>query len=43
MDEKLQKLRFDTEKAEKFFTKMMAFTLGPVELKEIMEQVAKVK
>ena len=37
MDEKLQKIRFDTEKAEKFFTKMMAYTLGPVELKEIME------
>ena len=37
MDDKLKLTRFDTEKAEKFFTKMMAFTLGPVELKEIMK------
>ena len=37
MDEKLKKYRFDNEKAGKFFTKMMAYTLGPVELKEMLE------
>ena len=36
MDDKLKKVRFDDDKAEKFFTKMMAYTLGPVELKEMM-------
>ena len=36
MDEKLEKLRYDTDKAEDFFTQMMAFTLGPVELKEML-------
>ena len=37
MDEKLREIRFDTHKAEKFFTKIMAFTLGPVELKDMLE------
>ena len=36
MDNILQKYRYNTEEAEKFFTKMMAYTLGPVELKELM-------
>ena len=36
MDERLKKYRYDTEKAEKFFTRQMAYTLGPVELKEMM-------
>lgn len=38
MDEKLKELRFNTEKAAKFFTKIMAFTLGPVELKQMIEE-----
>ena len=38
MDDKLKLTRFDTEKAEKFFTKMMAYTLGPVELKGMIEK-----
>ncbi len=38
MDEKLKKYRQDTEKAEKFFTKIMAYTLGPAELKEMLEK-----
>lgn len=38
MDEKLHKLRHDTNMTEDFFTKMMAYTLGPVELKEMMEK-----
>ncbi len=38
MDEKLHEIRFDTHKAAKYFTKMMAFTLGPVELQEMVKQ-----
>lgn len=37
MDDKLNEMRKDSQKAEKFFTKMMAYTLGPVELKEMLE------
>lgn len=37
MDEKLKNYRYDSDKAEKFFTKMMAYTLGPVEVKEMMK------
>lgn len=38
MDEKLKELRFDSTKAEEFFTKQMAYTLGPMELKELLEE-----
>lgn len=38
MDEKLHEIRYNTEKAAKYFTKIMAYTLGPVELKDMMEQ-----
>ena len=38
MDEKLKEMRFDTQKAECFFTAIMAYTLGPVELKEMLEE-----
>lgn len=34
-DEKIQELRSNTEKAECFFSKELAFTVGPVELKEL--------
>ncbi len=37
-DEKIQDLRSNTEKAECFFSKKLAFTLGPVELKELSEE-----
>lgn len=37
MDDKLKDLRHDSKKAEDFFTKLMAYTLGPMELKEMME------
>lgn len=37
MDKKLHELRHDTNKAEKFFTRLMAFTLGPMELKEMLD------
>ena len=37
MDEKLREQRFDTKDAAKYFTKKMAYTLGPVELKELLD------
>lgn len=37
MDKKLEKMRFDKKDAEKFFTSVMAFTTGPVELKEMIK------
>ena len=38
MSEKIKELRFDTEKAMRFFAKNLAYTLGPVELKEMLEE-----
>ncbi len=38
MNEKIREIRFDAEKARCFFSKILAFTLGPVELKDLMEQ-----
>lgn len=35
MDKKLNEIRYDTEKATKYFSKIMAYTLGPAELKEM--------
>ena len=37
-DEKIQNNRNNTEKAECYFSKKLAFTLGPVELKELAEE-----
>ena len=37
-DEKIQNIRKNSEKAECYFSKKLAFTLGPVELKELSEQ-----
>lgn len=37
MDEKLKDLREDSKEAVKFFTKIMAFTVGPAELKDMLE------
>lgn len=37
-DEKIQNLRNNVEKAECYFSKRLAFTLGPVELKELQEK-----
>lgn len=37
-DEKIQEMRSNSEKAEKFFSKKLAFTLGPVELKELSDE-----
>lgn len=37
-EEKIQEIRNNTEKAECYFSKKLAFTLGPVELKELSEE-----
>jgi len=38
MSEKISKLRRDTKEAREFFAKNLAYTLGPVELKEMLEE-----
>ncbi len=38
MNEKIREIRFNSDKARSFFLNMLAFTLGPVELKDLMEQ-----
>ena len=38
MNEKIKELRMNTEKAQCFFSKRLAYTLGPVELKKFMEK-----
>lgn len=38
MNEKIKEIRQDTQKAEDFFTKRLAYMLGPVELKNFMEK-----
>lgn len=38
MDTELKKIRENTSEALHYFTEIMAYTLGPAELKEIMEE-----
>lgn len=38
MNEQIKELRKDTQKAQKFFMRRLAYTLGPVELKNFMEK-----
>ena len=38
MNEKINEIRFDSELAMSYFTKNLAYTLGPVELKEMLEE-----
>lgn len=38
MNEKIKEIRFDSGKAKCFFSKMIAFTLGPIELKELLDE-----
>lgn len=38
MSEKINELRFNSEKAMNYFAKNLAYTLGPVELKEMMDK-----
>lgn len=37
MHEKINEIRFDSDKAKCFFSKILAFTLGPIELKDLMD------
>lgn len=37
MHEKIKELRFDTHTAQKFFVKKLAYTIGPNQLKELMD------
>ncbi len=38
MNDKVKNLRQDTEKAASYFTKYLAYTIGPFELKQMIEQ-----
>lgn len=38
MNEKIKELRHNTQEAQEYFTKKLAYTLGPVELKNFMEK-----
>lgn len=38
MHEKIKEIRFTPEKAQCFFSKLLAFTVGPIELKKLMEE-----
>ena len=37
MSEYINEIRYDTKKAESFFAQRLAYTLGPVELKKMLE------
>ena len=38
MNEKLHELHFNNEKAQCFFSKLAAYTVGPVELKDLIDE-----
>lgn len=38
MHEKIKEIRQNSEKAQCFFSKILAFTLGPVELKDLLDK-----
>lgn len=38
MEEKVKNLRQNTQEAQNYFTKILAFTIGPIELKTILEE-----
>ena len=38
MNDKIKELRFDTEKAQHYFMKTLAYSLGPVELKTLLDE-----
>lgn len=40
MDDKITKLRFDSDRAKEYFQQCLAFTIGPVDLKNLMEEGA---
>ena len=36
MNEKIKEIRFDTKRAQCFFQELLAYTLGPIELKDLL-------
>ena len=38
MDENVKELRYNTQKAQHYFEKILAFTTGPVELKTLLDE-----
>lgn len=38
MNERIKTLRADTQRTQEFFAQVMAYTLGPVELKSLMDE-----
>ena len=38
MNEKIKEIRFDTKRAQCFFQELLAYTLGPIELKNLIDE-----
>lgn len=38
MNEKIKEIRFDTKRAQCFFQELLAYTLGPIELKDLIDE-----
>ncbi len=38
MNDKVKELRNNTKEAQEFFTRILAYTIGPIELKNLMEE-----
>lgn len=38
MNEKIKEIRLDTKRAQCFFQKLLAYTLGPIELKDLIDE-----
>lgn len=37
MNEKIKEIRFDSQRAQRFFQELLAYTLGPIELKGLID------
>ena len=37
MNEKIKEIRFDTKRAQCFFQELLAYTIGPIELKDLLD------
>lgn len=40
MDDKIKEIRFDSTRAKNFFEEYLAFTIGPVDLKNLLDEGA---
>ncbi len=38
MNEKIKEIRIDTQRAQCFFQELLAYTLGPIELKDLIDE-----